>query len=324
MTARTVFMGSPALVVPILESVARESDLVAVVTQPDRPAGRGRRPTPPAVKRAAEALGFEVVQPHDVRDGTFESWLRDLAVDLAVVAAYGRILPQGVLDAPAGGCLNVHFSLLPRWRGAAPIQRAILAGDATTGVSIMRMDAGLDTGPVLDRAEVEIGEHETAGELGARLAALGAERIGEILRRHPDLPAPVPQDDGAATYAPRIDAREGWLRFTEPAAAVVRRVRAMTPWPGAYAVADGKRFKLAGAAVLEDAADRASAPGTIVGPMADRLAVVAGDGRIVGFSSVQPEGRKAISAAACWAGYGRRLAGRRFEGPPPEEDGANG
>ncbi len=305
MKPRTVFLGTPALVVPILEAVARASDLVAVVTQPDRPVGRSRKTRPPAVKVAAEALGVPVDQPRKVRDGRLAARIAGLAVDLAVVAAYGRILPPDVLAAPTRGCLNVHFSLLPRWRGAAPIQRAILAGDEVTGISIMQMDEGLDTGPVLDQARLAIDPRETAGELGARLSELGARRIAALLQGFPDLPAAVPQDEARATYAPRIEAGEGRLDFAEPADRLVRRVRAMTPWPGAHAEVGGLRLKLYDAEVV--ACPTAGPPGTVVGLAGGRWMVRAGEGTCVGFGRVQPAGRKVLPAAAFWAGYRRKL-----------------
>src|SRR5690606_31487710 len=191
---RAVFMGSPEFAVPSLEAVARTCDLLLAVTQPDKPAGRGRKLMPPAVKEAAIRLGVPVSQPVKVRDGTLAAALRELAPDVIVVTAYGRILPRAILEVPRHGCINVHASLLPRWRGAAPIQRAVLAGDAETGVAIMQMEEGLDTGPVFRAASTPIGAEETSGELFARLADLGGMLLEEFLREFPQVPPPTPQD----------------------------------------------------------------------------------------------------------------------------------
>ncbi len=195
MTLRAAFMGSPDFAVASLQAVARACDLRVVVSQPDRPAGRGRKLVAPAVKEAAAALGVPVLQPLKVRDGVLAAQLREHDLDVIVVTAYGRILPLEILEIPRLGCINVHASLLPRWRGAAPIQRAVLAGDRETGVAIMRMEEGLDTGPVYRVLATPIGPLETSGELFERLAPLGGELLEEFLRALPDVPAPTPQDE---------------------------------------------------------------------------------------------------------------------------------
>ncbi|MCY1012175.1 methionyl-tRNA formyltransferase [Nannocystis pusilla] len=207
---RAVFMGSPDFAVPSLEAVARTCELVLAVTQPDKPAGRGRKLMPPAVKEAALRLGVPVSQPVKVRDGTLAAQLQALTPDVIVVTAYGRILPRAILEVPRHGCINVHASLLPRWRGAAPIQRAVLAGDRETGVAIMQMEEGLDTGPVFRAARTPIDPEETSGELFLRLATLGGDLLAAFLGEFPDVPPPTPQDPSLATLAPILRKEEGW------------------------------------------------------------------------------------------------------------------
>jgi methionyl-tRNA formyltransferase len=233
--ARIVFMGSPDFAVPTLEALAARYPIRGVVTQPDRPAGRGRTLVPPAVKLAAQDLGLPVIQPERLRQPEAMEGLRAWHPDLIVVAAFGQILRQEVLDLPKFGCLNIHASLLPRWRGAAPIQAAILGGDAKTGVTIMKMDADVDTGPMLLQRAIPILPDDTAGSLFGKLSHLGAELLLEIL---PDYLAgqlqPVPQDDSKATYAPMLKKEDGRLDFNRPAEELARRVRAFNPWPGTW------------------------------------------------------------------------------------------
>lgn len=237
-------MGSPEFAVPSLEALhGAGHEIARVYTQPPRPAGRGKAPRPTAVARAAEALGLEVHWPLSLRDEAVQAGIAELGADAAVVVAYGLILPRAVLAAPRLGCLNVHASLLPRWRGAAPIHRAVLAGDAETGISIMQMDEGLDTGPVLMRRATAIGPEETTGELEARLAALGAAAIVEVL----DEPAafrPDPQPETGATYAAKIDKAEAEINWTRPAVEVDRQIRGLSPVPGAWTMAGAERLKL--------------------------------------------------------------------------------
>jgi methionyl-tRNA formyltransferase len=238
---RLIFMGTPDFSVPALDAlVAAGHEVACVYTQPPRPGGRGQRPRPSAVQARAEALGLPVRSPVNFREPADRDRMAALGADLGVVVAYGLILPQAVLSGPAAGCLNIHASLLPRWRGAAPIQRAILAGDAETGVSIMRMEAGLDTGPVLLREAVPIAPGDTAGTLHDALAALGARLIVEALARLDGLVA-VPQDEAVATYAAKIDKAEARVDWTRPAEAVDRQIRGLSPNPGAWTEIGGER-----------------------------------------------------------------------------------
>ena len=241
---RVLFYGTPAFAVPTLEAlVAAGHDVVGVVAQPDKPAGRGQQLTPPPVAEAARRLGLPLMQPVAIRSGPFPAWVEELQADVAVVLAYGRILTRRLLDAPRFGCVNVHASLLPRWRGAAPIQAAILAGDRETGVCTQRMEEGLDTGAVYDALTTPIGEEETAGQLHDRLMALSAEVAIRTLSGLPDA-TPTPQPDVGVCWAPKIEKADGAIDWEEDAAAIARRVRAMTPWPGGFAATDAGPLKL--------------------------------------------------------------------------------
>jgi methionyl-tRNA formyltransferase len=245
MNPRVVFMGSPDFALPTLEALAKHFQVVGVVTQPDRPAGRGRQLTPPPVKEAAEKLDLPVIQPNRLSEPQALAQLQEWAPHVIVVAAFGQILRPAVLELPEHGCVNVHASLLPRWRGAAPIQAAILHGDEQTGVTIMKMDPGLDTGPVLSQRATPIGPRETAGSLFDRLASLGAELLIETLPAYlSGQLVPQPQDDSQATLAPRLQKSAGELDFQQPAEALARQVRAFNPWPGAYTAWDGQRLKI--------------------------------------------------------------------------------
>lgn len=230
---RVVFMGTPEFSVPVLEALAAEHEVVAAYSQPPRPAGRGKKDRPSPVQARAEALGIEVRHPVNFKDPADVAAFAALNADIAVVVAYGLILPQVVLDAPKQGCLNIHASLLPRWRGAAPIHRAILSGDAETGVCIMQMEAGLDTGPVLLREALTIGETETTGALHDRLSTLGARMIGEALARYAEL-TPQAQPEGGVTYAKKIDKSEAAVDWARPAQEIVRQINGLSPFPGAY------------------------------------------------------------------------------------------
>lgn len=248
---RIIFMGTPDFSVPVLDALVEAGhELACVYSQPPRPAGRGKRDRPSPVQARAEALGLEVRHPLSLKGAEAQAEFAALEADVAVVVAYGLILPQAVLDAPARGCLNIHASLLPRWRGAAPIQRAIMAGDDRTGVCIMQMEAGLDTGPVLLRREIPIGAEETAGELHDRLSSLGAESIVEALARL-DALVPEAQPEDGVTYAAKIDKAEAALDWSQPAEAVSRQIRALSPFPGAWTEVAGQRVKLLGARVEE-------------------------------------------------------------------------
>jgi methionyl-tRNA formyltransferase len=246
---RLAFMGTPDFAVPTLDAlVAAGHDMVAVYTQPPRPANRGKKLTPSAVQARAEELGLPMRTPLSLRNAEAQAEFAALDLDAAVVAAYGLILPQAILDAPKHGCLNVHGSLLPRWRGAAPVQRAILAGDAKTGVMVMQMEAGLDTGPVRATTETEIGS-KTTGELTAELAELGGELMVSVLA---DLDAypPVPQTQDGVTYAAKIDKAETRIDFSASADQIERQVRAFNPAPGAWFEFEGERYRILQALVV--------------------------------------------------------------------------
>jgi methionyl-tRNA formyltransferase len=266
----------------------------AVLTQPDRPAGRGRKLTPSPVKALALESGLDVLQPRTLRDDGVTRTLATFDADVLVVAAYGLILPQAVLDIPRCGCLNVHASLLPRWRGAAPIQAAIREGDATSGISLMQMEAGLDTGPVYRTAALDIGERETAGELHDRLAVLGGEllaaNLGDILEGR--LPA-VPQDESAATYAGKISRDDARIDWRDSAAAVDRCIRAYNPVPGAWTEFGDERVKVWR---VRPAPELAGDPGTILGQGATGIEVACGEGGVV-IESLQRPGKRPVTGA---------------------------
>jgi methionyl-tRNA formyltransferase len=294
---RVVFMGTPEFAVPALEAlVAAGHEVVCVYSQPPRPAGRGKAPRPGPVHRRAVEMWLPVRHPARLRDQAEQAAFAALGAEVAVVAAYGLILPQAVLDVPARGCLNIHASLLPRWRGAAPIQRAIMAGDAETGVCIMAMEAGLDTGPVLLRRAVPIGPRDTSGTLHVGLAALGAEMIVEALARLDDL-VPVPQPEAGVTYAAKIDKAEARVDWTWPAAEVDRLIRGLSPFPGAWCDIGGERVKL----LLSEVAE--GLPGAVPGTVLDdRLTVACGTGA-VRITEVQRAGRAAAPAEAVLRGF---------------------
>lgn len=239
---RVIFMGTPDFSVPVLDALAQHHEIVAVYSQPPRPAGRGKKDRPSPVQTRAEALGLPVRHPTSLRNEQAVAEFTALDADIAVVVAYGLILPQNILDAPLHGCLNIHASLLPRWRGAAPIHRAILAGDAETGICIMQMEAGLDTGPVLLRSQTPIGPQETTQDLHDRLSAMGADLILQALAQLPL--TPTPQPDGGITYAAKIDKAEARIDWSQPAEQVDRQIRGLSPFPGAWCDIDGERVKL--------------------------------------------------------------------------------
>ncbi len=291
MQPRIVFMGSPEFALPTLNALAGRYPVVGVVTQPDRPAGRGRTLKPPPVKLLADRLGLPVIQPERLRAAEAIAQLQAWEPDLIVVAAYGQILRPAVLNLPALGCLNVHASLLPRWRGAAPIQAALLNGDDETGVTIMMMDPGVDTGPILSQRAIPILPDDTAGTLGERLAELGAALLLDTL---PDYLSgnlrPQPQDESRATLAPVLTKADGALDFTQPANSLARRVRAFNPWPGTYLTWQGAPLKVLRARAVPAPV---SHPGrfTIYRGMP---AVEALDGLLL-LEEVQPAGRKVLS-----------------------------
>ncbi|WP_444453295.1 methionyl-tRNA formyltransferase [Rhodobacter capsulatus] len=251
---RVIFMGTPEFSVPVLEALAAQHEVVAVYSQPPRPAGRGKALRPSPVQARAEALGLPVRHPLNFKATEDREAFAALDADIAVVVAYGLILPQAILDAPKRGCLNIHASLLPRWRGAAPIHRAILAGDAETGICIMQMEAGLDTGPVLLRDVLAIGATETTGELHDRLSAMGARMICDALDRLDSL-TPAVQPEAGVTYAAKIDKAEAKIDWSRPASELVRLVNGLSPFPGAWCEVAGERVKLLRAESVEGSGD---------------------------------------------------------------------
>ena len=293
---RIAYAGTPDFAVPALAALhATGHDLVAVYTQPDRPAGRGQAVTASPVKQRALELGIPVLQPATLRTPEAAAELARLGADLMVVAAYGLILPPPVLDAPRLGCWNIHASLLPRWRGAAPIQRAILAGDETTGITIMQMDAGLDTGPMLLTRRIPIGPREHGGSLHDRLATLGAEAIvAAIADWQAGRIVAEPQPAEGATYAPKLRKEEALIDWTAAASAIDRRVRAFNPWPVAETRWDGRQLRIWAAQPVEHATG--GAPGEVVVATGGRIVVATGDGAL-SLERMQLAGRRAVSAA---------------------------
>lgn len=270
---RIIFMGTPDFSVPVLEAlVGAGHDIVAVYSQPPRPAGRGKKDRPSPVQLKAEALGLEVRYPTSLRNDEALADFTALDADIAVVVAYGLILPQSILDAPKQGCLNIHASLLPRWRGAAPIHRAIMSGDTETGVCIMQMEAGLDTGPVLARHAVKIEEGETTLQLHDRLSALGATAIVDALAGLSDLDPQEQQDEGVI-YAAKIDKAEAAIDWSKPAVEIDRLIRGLSPFPGAWFEMEGTRIKVLGSELV----DQSGAAGVVLD---DTITIACGEGAI--------------------------------------------
>ena len=284
-------MGSPEFALQALNALAENCHVEGVVTQPDRPAGRGRELTPPPVKILAEELDLPVIQPAKLREASAMEQLKEWNPDVIVVAAFGQILRAEVLDLPPHGCVNMHASLLPRWRGAAPIQAAILNGDEETGVTIMKMDPGVDTGPILSQRAIPITSEDTAGTLSPRLAELGAQLLLETLPGYISGEIqPQPQDDKRATYAPMLKKSDGELDFSQPAEDLARRVRAFSPWPGTFFLWQGERLK-----VHRAHAERA--PGSEPGKttiLEGLPAVGTGEGLLV-LDEVQPAGKRPMA-----------------------------
>ncbi|TFL17450.1 methionyl-tRNA formyltransferase [Jannaschia formosa] len=300
---RVIFMGTPEFSVPVLDALARDHEIAAVYSQPPRPAGRGKKLRPSPVQARAEALGLEVRTPTSLRSAEAQAAFAALQADIAVVVAYGLILPQPVLDAPRLGCVNVHASLLPRWRGAAPIHRAVLAGDARTGICLMQMEAGLDTGPVLMREATDIGPTDTTGDLHDRLSAMGARIVAQAL---PDIESlsPVAQPAEGVTYADKIDKAEAALAWDRPAEIVARQINGLSPFPGAFVQHDGARLKLLRARATE----WQGAPGTLIAT--EPPTVAAGQGAVE-LLEVQPAGRPPMAAEA-WLNGARLGLGERL------------
>ncbi len=304
---RAVFFGTPQFAVPCLDALVEIADVAAVVCQPDKPQGRGLELTAPPVKQRALELGLGVVQPTKLKTGEFGAWLRDLSVDVALVVAYGRILPKDVLEAPRLGCVNVHASLLPKYRGAAPITWAVVRGEPETGVTLMQMDEGMDTGAMLEQFPTEIVADETAGDLSERLAALGALAVRKGLPKYvAGGYTPIPQDEARATLAPILKKEDGRIDFTKPARAVHDHVRGMSPWPGAFTTSRGKGLKVHATRVTDMPATNTvanTAPGTVVLADKSRVVVACGE-RAIELLRVQVEGKKAIGAGDWVAGRG--------------------
>ena len=294
--ARIIYAGSPDFAVPALEAlVASSHEVVAVLTQPDKPAGRGRQLRACPVKAAAEQHGLRVLQPQKLTESLIQAQLKALTADLFVVAAYGQLLPPEVLAIPRRGCVNLHASILPRWRGASPIQTAILAGDTETGISLMQMDAGLDTGPVYATRTVAISATDTGGSLHDTLAQVGAELLLEHLAALLDgsLEAAAQPDDGV-THARLIKKADGRIDWQAPATAIDCRIRAFNPWPVAHTTLDGEVLRCWLSAVASERNDVSAEPGAILGTEGDALRVQTGEGQLL-LERVQAPGRKQVS-----------------------------
>ena len=302
---RTVFMGTPRFAVPSLAALAEAVDVTLVLCNPDRPAGRGRSMVSPPVKEEALRRGIPVFQPEKARHPDAVARIDADAPDLIVVVAYGHILPKSILDIPRIGCVNVHASLLPKYRGAAPINWAVARGESVTGITIMRMDEGMDTGPMLHVREIPIGEEDTAETMFSKLSILGAEALREALRKlREGTLGETPQDAALATYAPKLAKEHGRIDWNRPAGEVRNLVRGMTPWPSAFALHAGKTLKVLSSAVAGESG-AAGEQGKIVALGRDGIAVACGEG-VLRLQVVQPEGGKAMDA---WAyAQGRRVA----------------
>ncbi len=302
---RLVFMGTPAFAVPTLEALGTVGhEVVAVFTQPDRPKGRGQEPAMSPVKEAALRLGIRVEQPERVRRPENVEQLRGFDVDAMVVVGYGQIIPQSIIDLPKHGIINVHGSLLPKFRGAAPIQWAIARGEKTTGVTTMKINAGLDTGDMLLKWETGIGAEETAIELAARMSVAGAQLLIDTLARIGEI-IPEPQDNAAATLAPILKKEDGLIDWRLSASEIHNRIRGFQPWPGGYTIFRGGRFVIASARVLEGAGE----PGIL---FANNRRLIAGCGEgSLELLEVQPEGKKKMAAAAFLNGAQIVVAGER-------------
>jgi len=304
---RVVFMGTPEFSVPSLAALADTENVVLAVTNPDRPSGRGQTLAVPPVKAKAARRGIPVFQPEKAKAPESVARIAAESPDLIVVVAYGHILPPSILSIPKHGCINVHASLLPKYRGAAPINWAIARGETETGVTIMKMDAGMDTGPMLHVRAIPIGEDDTAGTMFPKLAVLGAEALGEALRKlHDGTLTEAPQDNALATYAPMLKKEHGLIDWGRPAREVRNLVRGMTPWPSVFAIHGGKTLKILAAAVADGAESpgQQATPGEIAAVGKDGIVVVCGEGALR-LERVQPEGGKAMDA---WAyAQGRRI-----------------
>ncbi|MGD8483675.1 MAG: methionyl-tRNA formyltransferase [Thioalkalispiraceae bacterium] len=313
---KVVFAGTPDFAAEALSAlIDSRHQVVAVYTQPDRPAGRGRKLKASPVKSLAEQHAIAVYQPESLKTAAAQQQLRELDADIMIVAAYGLLLPQAVLDIPRLGCLNIHASLLPRWRGAAPIQRAILAGDSETGITIMQMDAGLDTGDMLSRTACPIEANETGGSLHDKLATLGAQCLLSTLDDlQNDNIKPVAQDEARATYAHKLLKQEARLDWSQPATQLERQVRAFNPWPIAFFEVDDKTVRVWQAEVITEHDVSAYAPGTVIGVSKQGIDIACGE-NCLRLIQLQPPGKKAMDVAAFlngrsdWLSPGKQLAG---------------
>jgi methionyl-tRNA formyltransferase len=311
---RVVFMGTGAFAIPSLEALLDAGhELAAVVTQPDREKGRGQAVTPPPVKPVAERRGVRVLQVRRVREPETQDQLRALRPQLQVVVAFGQILPRSVIEMAPLGTLNVHASLLPKYRGAAPIQWAIASGETETGVTTMLIDEGLDTGPTLLARPLAIGTEETAAELEPRLARLGAQLLLESVSGLAEgRLTPRPQDPARATLAPILKKEDGRIEWTRPAQEIAWRIRGFSPWPGTFTLAEGRLLKVLRAQALSGAAQAAGPePGAVLAVTPSGVAVACGGGSVLQLVEVQPESRKAMPATA-WAAGARLHAGTRI------------
>jgi len=293
---RAIFFGTPAIAVPALEALHEIADVCAVVCQPDRPAGRGLTLRAPPIKQTAEALGLTVEQPKKIRTPDFAAWLKSLEADVALVMAYGRILPLAVLEAPKRGCMNLHASILPKYRGAAPITWVIVRGEKETGISLMQMDEGCDTGPVFSRHRIPIGPDDNAADLASKIAELGRSVVqSDLIRAVEGDLASEAQDHDDASEAPILSKADGLIDWTKSAGAVHDHCRGMTPWPGAStAMESGKKLKVLATHVVEGA-EATGAPGTVLVADRKRIEIACGTG-VVAIDRAQLEGRKALPA----------------------------
>ena len=301
---KLIFMGTPGFSVPTFNAlIASGHEICAVYTQPPRQAGRGHKMRPSPVQMLAEHHAIPVRHPHSLRkQSEYIAEFAEWNVDLCVTAAYGLILPREIIDCPKLGCLNVHASLLPRWRGAAPIQHAIRAGDAETGVTLMKMETGLDSGPILDRACTQIGPEETAADLHEKLARMGADltsRNLDWIARNGSLPPLTPQDHDQATYAPMLEKSDGRIDWTRPAGEIDRQIRAFTPWPGTWCHAGAKRIKILKARKTGKT-DKNAFPGTLIN---DNGEVVCDDGGTLQLLEIQPENARPMDIRAALNGH---------------------
>lgn len=307
-----IFAGTPEFAASALSQLLEtEHEVIAVYTQPDRPAGRGRQLTSSPVKQLALQRQIPVCQPSSLRDASAQQALTQWQADVMIVAAYGLLLPQAVLDAPSYGCVNIHASLLPRWRGAAPIQHAILAGDTETGVSIMQMDAGLDTGAVLLERAITIEDTDTAATLHDKLAALGGELIVEYLEKADQL-TPTPQDEAQATYAHKLQKQDAAMDWQQPAAQLARAVRAYNPWPICYSQLGDTRIRIWSAKALNE--DSNMLPGTIWQTSTDGIDVSCSSGSLR-ITELQLPGGKVIKSSAALQGVLQHCQNQRFSKP---------